>query len=122
MTRKNTINIDRLRALQRVEQYIVDHPGSNAREIGGALAIKPTTLNSYTLQLRELGRLTKTTHRRASGLGSLPDTYQVPQGLQPLPVDAPMPLPVKAENPIKVGPQRMDIVAALFGPAERITS
>jgi hypothetical protein len=126
--RKNVITVGRLKALQRVEQYIADHPHCTAPQIGAALSIKKTTLNGYTLDLRRMKRISRIVPSQVNVHGSLPDTYQVMPDLDPLSADRPVILPRRPESALRPDPvKRMDLVAALFGPAggtkgKRITS
>jgi hypothetical protein len=121
--RKNVITVGRIVALQRVEQYIADHPHCTARQIGVALCIKHTTLNGYTLDLRRMKRIIRTVPSQIGVHGSLPNTYQVAPGLEPLPSHRPVILPRRASSALRPDPvKRMDLVAALFGQSRKITS
>jgi hypothetical protein len=115
---KNVITEDKLRALKRVEDWIASHPDCTASELGLALGIKRTTLNGYTLALRTMGRVTATSQGRAGVHGTLPDTFRIVPGCGPLPTTKPAEASPRTAHAIDLEPaQRMDLVAALFGPA-----
>lgn len=118
---QHALSLRKLRAMQRVEAYITGHPGSTLREIGCALDLASATLHGYTLTLRDLGRLIQTRGPRAGVAGSHPDTFRVAPGLAALTLEHPLRKPASAKAPPPardVQPaQRMDCVAALFGPA-----
>jgi hypothetical protein len=106
-------------ALERVLAYIVAHPGCAAARIGAALGLPMTTLNGYTLALRATGKVVAIKHR-ANIYGSGPDTYQPAPASGAAPAANPAPFRKKdARTVLKPAPpvQRMDLVAALFGPA-----
>jgi hypothetical protein len=110
---KDDISPGKLRELQRVEDFIRSHPHSLAADVGKELALHKNTLNGYTILLCRLGRLLKS--RPASRVrGSLPATYSAVPGLVPLERAR---MPVTPQAPVVVG--RMELVAALFGPAGR---
>jgi hypothetical protein len=121
---KDMIRPDRLRALERVEAFIRDNPHSNTQQIGTALAMKKTTLNGYTQALRELGRVVQSRHKNLGRLGAQQDTFELLADLAPL-GDAPLPLPRRRKAVVAAVPpepaRRMDLVAALFGPAMKGT-
>lgn len=115
---KNVITMGRLRTLRRVEQYIGDHPGCTAREIGAALSIKLTTLNAYTLDLRRMKRIVMTVPDQTGIFGSRPCTYERVPDLGPLLILGPVVLPRNASSALKPDSVRRDpFVVALFGPA-----
>lgn len=117
---KDCITRGKLRELKRVEDFIARNPQCNAQQMSAALKIKSTTLNGYTLALRRLGRVVKTKHKY-NRLGSLPDTFEVVPGLEPLATAKPIQAPPKtsAQEPA-AAPTRMDLVASLFGPAKGV--
>jgi hypothetical protein len=113
-------------AIQRVLEYIQQNPHCDARQICAALAIPFTTLNGYTMALRQTGRIVKTPHRRGLRCngGSAPDTFHAsPPGAPADPAKAP-PTRRRAALPprTEVVAKRMDLVAALFGPARKVSS
>lgn len=113
---KNVLTPDRLRAMQRVEEFILANPRCMAKQIAAQLAIPPSTLSGYLQALDKLGRLS-VTRPKATEQGSLPIRYDMKPGLDPLP-STPLPMPREAPPPAR----RMDLVASLFGPALGITS
>lgn len=121
---KDTITEARLDNLQRVVDWITSHPDRTAAEIGLALGFKRTTLNGYTLALCEMGYLTKTSPSRAGVIGTLPSTYRAVPGTLLVAASSRIPAAkrVAPDAPVPNAPtQRMDLVAALFGPSALVT-
>lgn len=103
-----------LAALDRVEVFVLANPHSDWQQISAGLGIKKTTLNSYTLALRHMGRMSKTAHCSRGRAGALPDTFQVLPDLPPLSGAVLRPAPVLPPPPAAPA-RRMDLVACLFG-------
>lgn len=122
---KTSLTEAKLQQLQRVEDYVAAHPACTAGDIGLALGIKRTTLNGYTRELRQMGRLRGTAHGHAGVHGTLPDTFQMAPNLGPLADATPIPSTRRARRSaiqVREPAQRMDIVEAFFGPALRVIS
>lgn len=121
---KNSITEARVRNLQRVEDWIADHPDCTAGDIGLALGFKRSTLSTYTQSLRNMGRVVQIVRSRVGTYKQTPaDHFRVVPDLPPLSAASPIPAIKKAAPATATATAQRDVfVAALFGPAETVTS